>query len=752
MRFMMDDPVYEYDTDKVRVGQSFGNLEIFARLTSSTNLGGLWSSLDDETYCGKWFMSFYVNDVKLSPQKTLFHSFSQATLYAGNDVEILNTFFIPFQIGYLRAAYFIVNVKNKGNKDVTVKNVSDIEFPELVLPEFVRVAETRQRRKEVLTEIMDGFVLGKTKGKENEVRLIQPPPGEGEIKVTSRGVYIERQFHVGAGEEKEFPYFIMISNMGTQELLSHVEEVQNYKALQYSSQGAVQRLLDTMDICLPSAVITRALQWAKINICRVIKYHPYGFSFTNNPPQDILVIRDAAWFILGADYIFPGYSRGIINFVQKFGVEPGGKLTEYILCNENPPQKDDYRLNINDNTPLFIFACYHHFCMTQDNDFLKEIYPLVRDAALWILMQKKDGLIYCYAEEANVWGICSWRNIIPEYQINGAVTEINSECAMALRCAAKLAAKLDKQEDAAHFGEEADNLKESIRIKLRSEQTNLYLLNIDTAGKKRHNITGDMVFPLVCGEADETTEELVLQTLYSDAFWTEYGIRTVSAKESEYDPVYGSGLLGGVWPNLSLWTAYASRRKHPDKLVALLENTYKICEVNEPKNYKNVVPGQFPEYMDGETFQSLGMTLSPWVPSTFLWAAVEGLLGVEPTVSGTLRISPSLPSSWDWVAAKDMPYLYSKVTFFVYGGTLYSTKHVETNFPLEIYPDDLSHFIKSNGYFIALLREKEVIIFTATVETKTVNIYIDKKLTGMPHEFEFYLTENQAVLLKFKIG
>ncbi len=747
----MRNPYYEYDTDKVRVGQSFGNLEIFARLTSSTNLGGLWSSIDDETYCGKWFMTFYVNGEKLSPLKTTFHSFSQSTTYAIGEVSLTNTFFIPFQMGYLRVGYFIVTVKNKGKEDVVLKNVCDIEFPELVLPEFVRVAETRQRRKEVQTEIMDGFVLGKTKGKENEVRLIQVPPGEGEMKVTPRGVLIERMFTIPAGEEKEFPYFIMISNSGADELLSHVEEVQNYKAAQKASEGAVTRLLQTMDVYVPNVIITRAMQWAKINICRVIKYHPLGFSFTNNPPQDILVIRDAAWFILGADYLFPGYSRGIINFVQKFGVEPGGKLTEYILCNENPPQKDDYRLNINDNTPLFVWACYHHYCMTQDEDFLAEVYPLVLDAALWILLQKKDGLINCYAEEANVWGICSWRNIIPEYQINGAVTEINSECVLALSCASQLAEKLGKEEEAKHFKDEAGKLKHNINAKLCSEKTQLYLLNIDTSGRKHHNITGDLVFPLVCDVADNGMEEKILSALYSSAFWTDYGIRTVSAKESEYDPVYGSGLLGGVWPNLSLWAAYASRRKFPDKLIALLENAYKICEVDEPKKYKNVVPGQFPEYMDGDTFQSLGMTLSPWVPSTYLWTVIEGLLGVKPAISGILKIAPSLPPSWTWAAVKDMPYLYSKMTFFMYGGTLYSTRHVETSCPLEVYPDDVSHFMKSDGYLIALLREGEVIVFVASIEAKTVNVVMDKKFMGTQQEFQFYLSENQAILLKFKI-
>lgn len=742
--------LYEYPTEKVRVGQSLGNLEIFARLTSATNLGGLWSSLDDENYCGKWFMSFYVNDNKLSPQSTLFNSFLQSTLYAQEGTEIRNTFFIPFQTSFLRVAYFVVSIKNMSSQDAVVKTVSDIEFPELVLPEFVRVGETRQRRKEVVTEITDGFVVGKTKGKENEVRLIQAPPGDGSMTITSRGILIERTVTVAGGEEKEFPYFIMISNNGLSELLSHVEDIQDYKAVKRASEASVERLYNTLNVCLPNATIMRAFQWAKIDICRVIKYHPYGFSFTNNPPQDVLVIRDAAWFIFGTDYLFPGYSRGIINFVQKFGVEEGGKLTEYILCNEDPPQKDDYRLNINDNTPLFLISCYHHYAMTQDKDFLTDVYPLIRDAARWIIGQKKDGLVYCDTEEANVWGICSWRNIIPEYQINGAVTEINSQCVLALRAAARLAAHKGFSEDAALFQDEANSITKSVNEKLVSEKTRLYVLNTDTAGQKHHNVTGDLVFPLMCGVADDAMRERILSRLYSEDFWTEFGIRTVSKNEYEYDPGYGSGLLGGVWPNLSLWLAYASR-SHPDKLVALLENTYKMCEREEPKKYKNVVPGQFPEYMDGEDFQSLGMTLSPWVPSTYVWAVMEGLLGIEPGVSGRLKVNPVLPQGWTWAALKDMPYLYSKVSFFIYGDTLYSTQSVDTSLKLEVYPDDAGHLIKSDTYFIALLRKQEAVVFIASHESRNVKITLDKKLFGHTQEFEFFLNANQAVLMKFPV-
>src|SRR6202022_2256481 len=62
----------------------------------------------------------------------------------------------------------------------------------------------------------------------------------------------------------------------------------------------------------PDATINRAIDWAKINTARVQHRFPAGFGFTNDPSQDIVVVRDAAWYILGSDYMTPKFSRGIL--------------------------------------------------------------------------------------------------------------------------------------------------------------------------------------------------------------------------------------------------------------------------------------------------------------------------------------------------------------------------------------------------------------------------------------------------------
>ena len=74
----------------------------------------------------------------------------------------------------------------------------------------------------------------------------------------------------------------------------------------------------------PDPVITRAIKWAKVNILRDQRRYPIGLSFTNDPPQDILVVRDVAWFTVGCDYFTPWFSRGALELVRDYGVEPGG--------------------------------------------------------------------------------------------------------------------------------------------------------------------------------------------------------------------------------------------------------------------------------------------------------------------------------------------------------------------------------------------------------------------------------------------
>ena len=227
---------------------------------------------------------------------------------------------------------------------------------------------------------------------------------------------------------------------------------------------------------------------------------------------------------------------------------------------------------------------------------------------------------------------------------------------MALRLAGRCAEVLGRDEDAERFLEEALALKESINSQLVSEQTGVYLLNIDYQGTRHHDLTGDMIFPVLFGVATDELKERVLG-------------------DADRPRTSGPSTACAPWPRPAglrsrAGPAPAGRRlAQPDRLGRLCRAAsstrsgwWRPCATSsasarrpEPIGFKNVVPGQFPERLHGENYQSRGMALSPWMPPTFLWLAMDGLLGFRPTLD-RLIVQPHLPESWQWVAVRNFPY------------------------------------------------------------------------------------------------
>ncbi|HWE64233.1 MAG TPA: hypothetical protein VHB98_21180, partial [Chloroflexota bacterium] len=283
-----------------------------------------------------------------------------------------------------------------------------------------------------------------------------------------------------------------------------------------------------------------------------------------------------------------------------------------------------------------------------------------------------------------------------------------------------------------------------------SEQTGVYLLNIDYQGVKHHDLTGDMIFPVMFGVATPELTERVLDILYSPAFWTEYGVRTVAPGQPDYDPEYGLQLLGGVWPNLTAWVAYANRIDHPERMVEGMRNIFRICEPEEPIRFKNVVPGQFPERLHGENYQSRGMALSPWMPPTYLWLAMDGLLGFRPALD-RLIVQPHLPENWQWVAVRRFPYAGAIHSLFHYLGTIYSTLDVQSGYPVELYEEDVSDQIECNAYIIALRRATELTIFISVPERQGVRLRLLPPLVMQERIMEFVMNPGSAQVVTFQV-
>ena len=741
--------VYRYPVDKLFTGSSLGNPQTFLRLTPQSDVAGLWSAADNQYYCGRFVTHVYVHGERATPHETAFHAAYQETTYSCAGLRINKRCFLPMRGEHLQTVYVMITVENPTAEPVEAALMCDTHFPAFVWPGTYKIPDQVQRNKRIAHKEIDGAIVSATVGKPSEVRVFGSSAPRVSTYVTDRGFSRTYRLQVPPFSTGSASLNLVISGQGEDAALAHFRALEPAAHALAAAEEYYEDVGRTGYARTPDETINRALDWAKINTVRVQHHFPAGYGFTNDPSQDIVVVRDAAWYVLGSDYLTPEFSKRLLEMVATFGVEPGGKVTEYIVACADPPSKSDYDLNINDDTPLIVAAAYHHYAVTGDRPALERFWPMVSGACDWIISQMHGGLVHAHSLEANVWGISGWRNIIPQSQISGAVTEINAECHYALRLAGQLAGVLGHADAASRYAAAAAAIKDAINTRLVSQKTGFYLLNIDPEGEEHHDLTGDQIFPVLFGVADRERKRRILDKLFTPEFWTPFGVRTVGKHQEQYDPDHGVQLLGGVWPNLTAWVAYCSKSYSPRRLVSGMRNIWKISEVGNPKAYQNIVPGHFPERLSGETFKSRGMAMSPWMPPTYLWLAYEGLLGLEPSAAD-VRANPHLPADWKWIGVRDLPLRGGKLSCVYYRRTLYATQPLGSRNKCVQFDEDVTRFVSCDAPFsVALRNAQRTVVFVGTDAPGSFKLEVREPLVAGRVAIDLNLRPGDCRLLTF---
>lgn len=400
-------------------------------------------------------------------------------------------------------------------------------------------------------------------------------------------------------------------------------------------------LENTCALHTPSPLLDRAFLYAKDNIARCMRYYTLGWGMSNAPHHWTLVVgRDTGWMAVGTDYVAPWFAPEALKvFCDR--QKPNGQMLEYI--NMETGFSEDYGLNVADNTPLLMWALWHHWRQFADEGFREAFVPSMRAAADFLVREiGPRGLILAVPAGVETRGIASWRNIIPNTVLAGEVTELNALAAMALRYAAEFT-------NEPRYAAASERLAEAINTHLWTGEG--YLLHVQDE-QPNAQITGDSIFTVLCGVAPPERARIVLERLAQPDFWTKRGLRTVPNSDPAYDPIGGVGLLGGSWPNLTLWYAATVAPYDPDRALAALEIVAQ--PVVEPEEGAEVNGAEFAEFFHGETGANCGMPLSPWVAPTFLWAVMEGLLGVR-WEAGTPTAQPHWPRGWEEARVERVP-------------------------------------------------------------------------------------------------
>jgi hypothetical protein len=696
---------YVLDEQETPYGLLLGNYKTYAQSTAKGGIRGLWDADTDQIIFGTHHIAYRVcaTGQAGAENRTLFpHQIEReltflpyaqiAELTLEHRVHVTEVFYVPHGPAFDRAVSFVVDVTlyNPGGEEI---EIAVFPWAMLVGQRFYGEPEHEVRawndgrfvcsknletggerwwggsrqpeaiqlslREQVLLEYMRRATIVP---KEPVQRLGDVTPEEAEL--VSRRIFGAFQYRItiAPGARESLRLAVVYDKGGTEKSRPVLEALlADPRALHDTQRYFADRLADARFLT-PSPEISRGVAWAKANMLRIVKEYPHGWGSTNSPPSDILVSRDTSWFVHGFDYFWPEFSRNALEVFNK-AVDDSGLMIEYIRGVSG--YKTAYDLNINDDTPLHLIAMLHHYNATLDDAWVREHAELIVKLTDYMLSQRDDqGLIFCRAKGVDMYGISSWRNIIPYYTLDGAVTEINAEAVYALEAAAMLCAVIGDHDHWQQYVTHAQQLREAMMDYLFNDDTGAFVLNYDQDKNYQDNFTADEIFPVLFGVADAQQQRAILDRLNEADFVTPVGLRTISTADAWYFPSYGFGLLGGVWPDLTLWFAVAlARNGMIDPCVHFLEAIYGAMEGGSPRN---TVPGEFAEWFDGGSLSNRGMYLSPWTGAKYLWAVAETVGGLNGyRTSGRPHLEPVHPKGWQWMAAARVHWGGKRCTYMI---------------------------------------------------------------------------------------
>lgn len=533
---------------------------------------------------------------------------------------------------------------------------------------------------------------------------------------------LHHRLTLNPGARVELTYAVTFALHGARSVLRRLDALPDAAQALHGTRAYYHEVLNRSVVLTPDTEVNRGVLWAKANMLRTMLRAPTGWCFVNDPTRsNNSVGRDTAWFAFGADYIVPEFAEASLLWYAGH-LERDGMVVEYYDVRTG--KTADYKLNVNDNTPLLILALWHHYNSTGSGAFLERAYPPAVKAAQAILAQRDErGLVWCTADGLGDRGIVGWRNVIADCRLSGATTEVNSECYAALQTVSRMARALGRHEESARYKREAEALRAAINEHLLDPHTGLYYLNIDLDGTPRSDVTSDLVFPVMFDVCDAETAARIISRLSVAEFWTDAGIRTVPRNAPSYRPTHGNGLLGGVWVGVAFWYAFAAARFNPEFMARALANGFKHYSQEPRRN--NTVPGQFSEWLHGETLVNQGMMLSPWFPPRYLWAAIEGAAGLD--LSGSVAsINPRLAPNWKWIGVRDVIVGGRRISWFAVRTPelqIYTNAVVHSEHPAFIYDWDRSDALILEGtgiVGIALARKSDYVVMIGNTNLQTV--------------------------------
>jgi glycogen debranching enzyme len=211
-----------------------------------------------------------------------------------------------------------------------------------------------------------------------------------------------------------------------------------------------------------------------------------------------------------------------------------------------------------DSTPLFVILAAGYFLRTANLSLIKKIWPNIKRALQWIDEYgdfDKDGFVEYKQRSPRGLVQQGWKDSHDSvFHADGsmaeppiALCEVQAYVYTAKRAGAMLARTLLETELAERLEREAEELRARFEEAFWCDELGMYVLALDGSKKQCRVRTSNAGQVLFCKIASKKHAEILVASLMSEQLFSGWGIRTVGAWESRYNPM--SYHNGSVWPH-----------------------------------------------------------------------------------------------------------------------------------------------------------------------------------------------------------
>lgn len=296
-------------------------------------------------------------------------------------------------------------------------------------------------------------------------------------------------------------------------------------------------------------------------------------------PEGLYPAAGIPWYVcpFGRDALLTAYmmlpwsaevARGVLTYLAKyqgkevdpFRDEAPGKILHEVRMGElsrtgKLPFSRYY--GTVDATPLFVVLLERYWHDTGDLEFVRQLQPNWEAALTWMTTHADpdgDGLLEFSPNEKGLT-VQSWKDSHDSQShrdgslAQGAITvsEVQGYAYAAYRAAASFYRALGQPEKAPLWEAKAEGIKEFFHQKFWLPGLGTYALALDGQKKPLEVLSSNPGHLLWSGIVPPEVAPKLVRTMFSEALWSGWGLRTLGAGEVRYNPL--SYHNGSVWPH-----------------------------------------------------------------------------------------------------------------------------------------------------------------------------------------------------------